>query len=47
MMQIRLKKSLFAEEKSFYDISGIKDFNRLYYNRSQQHIIDNFLTLIA
>jgi hypothetical protein len=46
-MQIRLKKSLFSDIGSFYNISGIQENNRFYYNRSQQHILDNFLALIA
>lgn len=44
---LSLKRNLFEGGDSFYEASGIAESNKIYYNRSQQHIIDNFLTIIA
>ena len=44
---LRLKRVLFASEHSFYSITGIQDSGRIYYNRSQQHILDHFLNIVA
>ena len=44
---IRLKKVLFAGDYSFYSISGIKTNGRLYYNKNQQHLLDNFLHIVG
>lgn len=44
---IRLKKVLFAGDFSFYSISGIKTNGRLYYNKNQQHLLDNFLHIVG
>jgi hypothetical protein len=44
---IMLKRSLFQEDQCFYALSGIQEYHRFYYNKSQQHILDNLLTLIA
>ena len=44
---IRLKKVLFEDEGCFYSITGVKENNRFFYNKSQQHILDNFLDVIA
>ena len=40
---LRLKTTLFQQDHSFYDVSGIRDHHRLFYNRTQQHLLDCFL----
>lgn len=44
---IRLKQVLFAGEYSFYSISGVKATSRIYYNKNQQHLLDNFLHIVG
>lgn len=47
MANIKMKTILFDSDHSFYDVSGIKQSNKIWYNRNQQHIIDNLLETIA
>jgi hypothetical protein len=44
---LKMKSVLFEGNSSFYQISGMGLCNKLFYNRSQQHLIDNFLAHIA
>ena len=47
LAKLRMKKALFSGGQSIYAIGGIAECHRIYYNGSQQHILDNFLRIIA
>lgn len=45
---IKLKQLCFADPlTSYYKVSGLAEFKRIYFNRIQQHLIENFLAHIA
>lgn len=47
MAHLKMKNTLFESDHSFYNVSGMSECSKLYYNRNQQHLIDNFLAIIA
>ena len=47
MASLKMKNILFESDYSFYQVSGIAKNHRIYYNRNQQHLLDNFLAFIA
>ena len=44
---LKIKLVLFEGESCFYNVSKVSSNNKFYYNRNQQHLIDNFLANIA
>lgn len=47
MANLKMKNILFESDNCFYHMSGISKNNKIFYNRNQQHLIDNFLAFIA
>ena len=47
MTRLKIKKSLFNGAESVYSLAEINKTNCIYFNMSQKHILNNFLSIIA
>lgn len=44
---LKIKLVLFEGDSCFYNVSKVSTSHKFYYNRNQQHLLDNFLANIA